>query len=593
MTVASSDTSSHPTPAEVVKSIQRWFVGIGLFSALINILMLTGALYMLQVYDRVLASRSVSTLLVLSALALLAYGVQGLLDSVRMRMLINIGASYERMLGPAIFDAVSGLALNGFSSAKASQPVRDVERVRSFLSSLGPTAMLDMPFMPVFLAGCYILHPWLGNLALAGGLSIIALTVFAERASQRHSKQSLEVSQDRLSLLEGCRRNAEAIVAMGFRSTLRQRWEKANARALAGHVSVSGSMASTGAWAKSLRFVLQSAILGLGGYLAIHQEITAGSIIAASIMMSRALAPIEIAIGSWKNFVGARESHARLTKFLEVGDLGRGRTSLPAPTRSFTVEGLVIGYPGMDAPVVKGVSFQLPAGSALAIFGPSAAGKSSLARSLVGAWRPVAGNVRLDGAAIEHFPEDELGRHVGYLPQDVELLEGTIAENISRFDPNATSEEIVAAAMNAGAHQVIARLANGYDTRIGEGGVRLSGGQRQRIALARALFRDPFLVILDEPNSNLDGAGDVALNGAIASVRRRGGIVVVITHRIATVASVDHVAVMNDGHLEEFGLKDQIMPKLVKPTSPPAPRPAEIAAQPPSGQKALPAAAHG
>jgi ATP-binding cassette, subfamily C, bacterial PrsD len=587
VTVASSDTQKQPTPAEVVKSVSRWFFGIGIFSAVVNILMLTGALYMLQIYDRVLSSRSVPTLLALSGLALLAFAVQGLLDAVRMRMLVHIGASYEKLLAPSIFNAVNGLALGGFTSAQAAQPVRDVERVRSFLSSLGPTAILDMPFMPLFLAGCYILHPWLGYLAFGGGVSIILLTVVAERISQNHAKKSLGLAQDQNTLLEASRRNAEAIVAMGFRSALRKRWQDSNTTALAGHVTVSGRTATAGAWAKALRFVLQSAILGLGGYLAIEQQVSPGGIIAASIMMSRALAPIEIAIGSWRNFVAARESHARLSKLLTAGNLGRGQTSLPAPRNGLSVENLIIGYPGADAPVVKGVSFALPAGSALAIFGPSAAGKSSLARALVAVWRPLGGSVRLDGAAIEQFPEDEVGRHIGYLPQDVELLDGTIAENIARFDPTATAKEVVIAAMKAGAHDLILRLPSGYDTRIGEGAMRLSGGQRQRVALARALFRDPFFVVLDEPNSNLDSHGDVALNGAIASVRERGGVVIIITHRIATMASVDHVALMNEGRFEEFGTRDQIMPKLVRPSGRAPVRPAEPSAEPVAGQARL------
>jgi ATP-binding cassette, subfamily C, bacterial PrsD len=580
----SNSAAKVPEPTRVVRSLARWFMGIGLFSTVVNILMLTGAIYMLQLYDRVLASRSVPTLVVLSALALLAFAVQGLLDSVRMRMLVHIGASYEKLLAPAIFNAVNGLALGGFTSAQAGQPARDVERVRTFLSSLGPTAILDMPFMPLFLAGCYLLHPWLGYMAAAGGVLIIVLTVAAEKISQGHAKQALAVSQDRNTMLEASRRNAEALVAMGFRGALRNRWQSISESALSGHVTISGKAAAASAWAKSLRLVLQSAMLGLGGYLAIEQQVSAGAIIAASIMMSRALAPIEIAIANWRNFVAARESHGRLCKLLAAGDLGRGKMSLPAPTRMLSVENLIIGYPGVPHPVVKGVSFSLPAGSALAIFGPSAAGKSSLARSLVAVWRPLGGHVRLDGAAIEQFPEDEVGRHVGYLPQDVELLDGTIGENIARFDPSARPEEIVDAARKAGAHELILRLQSGYDTRIGEGGARLSGGQRQRIALARALFRDPFFVVLDEPNSNLDGSGDVALNGAIASVRARGGVVVIITHRMATMAAVDHVAIMNEGRFEEFGPKDQIMPKLVRPSARAPSKSNQATSEAPNGQ---------
>jgi ATP-binding cassette subfamily C protein len=308
-------------------------------------------------------------------------------------------------------------------------------------------------------------------------------------------------------------------------------------------------------------------MLGLGGYLAIQNELSPGAIIAASIMMSRALAPIEIAIGHWRNFVGARESHRRLKKFLAAGRARRGATALPAPKKLLAVENIVVAVPGSDKPIIRGISFQLSAGSALAIFGRSAAGKSTLVRSLVGVWPLAGGQVRLDGATLDQYPEEQIGSLVGYLPQDVELLEGTVAENIARFDPKATDSEIVDAAMKAGAHDMILRLSKGYDTLIGEGGTRLSGGQRQRVALARALFRDPFLVVLDEPNSNLDGTGDQALNEAINSVRRRGGVVVVVSHRTATIAVVDHVAVLSDGRFEEYGTRDQIMPKLIRSSS--------------------------
>lgn len=551
-------------PASAAQGVYRWFWGVGLFSAAVNILMLTGAIYMLQVYDRVLVSRSVSTLVALSLLAFLAFAVQGWLDSIRSRMLVEIGAAYEDALSPAVFNTVSALALSGKNSAQAAQPIRDVEKVRMFLSGLGPTALFDLPFMPLFFGACFLLHPLLGAMALGGGVVIILMTVLAEFMSRKATAAGHSLGQERSSVLEAGRRNVEALVAMGFRGAVRDRWLKISADALSSHAESSSRTASLGAFAKTFRLVLQSAMLGLGGYLALNQQITAGAIIAASIMMSRALAPIEIAIGHWKNFVAARESHGRLQKLLTVGDLGRGKTRLPAPQRSLTVERLVVAPPGEQAAIIKGIGFRIEAGSALAIFGPSASGKSTLARALVGVWQAASGNVRLDGAAIEHFPEDQLGSHIGYLPQDVELLEGTVAENIARFHPDATPEEVVAAAVKSGAHEVINRLPNGYDTRIGESGSGLSGGQRQRIALARALFRDPFLVVLDEPNSNLDGNGDQALNDAIASVRSRGGIVIVITHRTATISAVDQIAILNDGRLEEFGPREEVLPKLMR-----------------------------
>lgn len=561
-------TSRDAILADALKRVRGWFWSIGCFSTAINLLMLTGSLYMLQMYDRVLAAKSVPTLLALSGLALIAYTVQGWLESIRTRMLVHIGADYEAALSPAVYDAVSGLALKGVSSAEAAQPMRDLERIRVFLSGLGPTALLDMPFMPLFLAGCFILHPALGLLALGGGAAIIGLTLLVDLLSRRYAKSATLASQERAALLEASCRNAEAMTAMGFRRAMRHRWLAINDRAQNESAALSGLTAGVGAWAKILRLTLQSAMLGLGGYLAIHQEVSAGVIIAASIMMSRALAPIELAIGHWKPFVAARESHFRLGKLLKAGDVGRGTVSLPRPSQHLFVERLSVLAPDTGRPIIQAVDFALPAGSAMAVFGPSASGKSTLARALVGVWGPHAGHVRLDGAALEQYPEDDIGTLVGYLPQDVELFDGTVAENIARFDPAAKSSEVVDAAIKAGAHEMIVNLPNGYETRIGEAGTRLSGGQRQRIALARALFRDPFLVVLDEPNSNLDGSGDQALNEAIFSVRNRGGIVVVVTHRTATLNAVDHIALLRDGRLQEFGSKQDMMPRLFKPQAP-------------------------
>ncbi len=354
-------TSVGSDAERALDSVKRWFIAIGLFSALINILMLTGALYMLQIYDRVLSSRSIPTLVALSLLALLAYAVQGYLESVRSRMLVNIGAAYEVALAPAVFNAVSALSLSGFDSAQAIQPTRDVERVRGFLSGLGPTAILDMPFMPVFLAACFILHPWLGWLAVGGSILIVLLTVVAEYITRSETKTAMTLSHERTVMLEASRRNSEAIIAMGFRGAMRNRWLAANAAALAPGAKSSSRTAALGAFAKTFRFILQSAVLGLGAYLATKQEVSPGAIIAASIMMSRALAPIEIAIGHWRNFSAARESHARLKKMLAVGDLGRGKTSLPAPRKTVIVENLIVIPPGADKPIVKGVSFELPA----------------------------------------------------------------------------------------------------------------------------------------------------------------------------------------------------------------------------------------
>lgn len=559
----SRETRAPSEAASPVHSLGRWFWAIGLFSAGINILMLTGALYMLQLYDRVLLSRSIDTLLALTLLAAIAYAVQGLLESVRGRMLVHLGGAYEQALAPVAFTAASILSLRGGSTAKASQPTRDLERVRTFLSGGGPLAVLDMPFMPLFMAGCFLLHPLLGWLAVAGGAIIVLLTLVMEFIARHGSKDLMSLQQQRTSLLEASCRNSEAMFAMGFRSAMRDRWNKISDVALDQSVSITSQHAAVRSWAKVLRLGLQSAMIGLGGYLAIHEQVSSGAIVAGSIMLSRALAPIELAIGHWRAFVAARESHSRLKSLATISDAERCKTSLPVPRSEITVNNLVVCAPGGDRKIVKGVSFTLKAGSALALFGPSAAGKSTLARALVGVWQPLLGEVRIDGATIQQYPEADISRFMGYLPQDVELFDGTVGENIARFDPTASHEEIVSAAIKAGAHDLILRLEGGYDTRIGESGTRLSGGQRQRIALARALFRDPFLVVLDEPNSNLDGNGDQALNAAVVSVRERNGIAIIITHRTATIRAVDHIAVLNDGCFEDFGRTEDVLPKLV------------------------------
>ncbi|MEO0672646.1 MAG: type I secretion system permease/ATPase [Pseudomonadota bacterium] len=562
MTAPVSPTDKQSPAKAAFSSIKPWFTSIAVFSAVINILMLTGAIYMLQLYDRVLVSKSIATLLGLSALALAAFAFQGFLNAVRSRMLVRVGARFDEQLSPHVFDLVSRRSLT--NQAGGDRPYRDLERVRSFVSGAGPTAIFDMPFMPIFLIGCFILHPYLGLLAVGGGVVIIAMTLLTDRFSRRISGATAGVAAARHSLTESARRNAEAMVAMGFGKTMRDRWLKLKEMDGAGTVRQGEMSGNMGAVVKTFRQVLQSAVLGLGAYLAIFGMISPGAIIAASIMTSRALAPIETAIAHWKSFVDARESFDRLKDDFEDYADPADRTELPAPANDLQAAHLVVIPPGQALPAVKGVSLKVEKGSALAIFGQSGAGKSTLARAMVGLWPIEFGMIRIDGQSVSHYSPDTLGGNVGYLPQDVELFDGTVAENIARFDPAATSKDVVDAAMMAGAHDVILGLQNSYDTKIGEGGVRLSGGQRQRVALARALYGNPFLVVLDEPNSNLDGEGEAALNRAIDAVRKRGGVVVVITHRASVLPVVDQVAVMQNGRFEKYGAKDEIMPKVIK-----------------------------
>jgi ATP-binding cassette subfamily C protein len=548
-----------------LRSCRAAFTWVGVFSGVINILMLTSSIYMLQVYDRVLASRSVSTLIGLSLIALAAFLLQGALDSLRGRMLSRIGARFDELLCGRVYELITVLPLKGPRSIGGPQPVRDLDQVRGFLSSLGPTALFDMPFMPLFFLGCFLIHSLLGWLAIAGGAVIVGLTLLTEARSRLPSKYLTQSTTERHALVEVSRRNAEVVRALGMRGTLAARFKDVNAHHVMHGLRASDATGGIGAMAKVFRMILQSAGLGLGAYLVIRGELSGGGMIASSILMSRALAPIEIAVANWRGFISAREGYARLQQSLALlGPAQRERLSLPAPARVLVTQNVMVGAPGTEQPIVLDASFQVTAGQGLGVIGPSASGKSTLARALVGVWPTLRGEVRLDGATLDQWDADALGLHVGYLPQDVELFEGTVAENIARFRRDASSETIVAAARAAGAHDMILQLPAGYDTRIGENGATLSGGQRQRIALARALFGDPFLVVLDEPNASLDGAGDEALNSAILGVRERGGIVIVITHRPSALANVDLMAVMEAGRIKAFGPRAEVMKSVMQ-----------------------------
>jgi ATP-binding cassette subfamily C protein len=539
---------------------------VGLFSSAINLLMLTGSVYMLQVYDRVLVSRSVETLLVLSLIALCAFALQGALDVLRARMLGRVSARIDEELAPAAFQAATLLPLRGASAAEALQPVRDADQLRNFLGGNGPAVLFDMPFMPIFVAGCFLLHPALGWLAVGGAVVIVGLTALTELFVRRRAGDANALGLKRQVFADAARRHAEAIGAMGMGGALTQRWRGLSDAARSAAVSASDRQADLGGTARIFRMILQSAILGLGAYLAIRQEISGGAMIAASIMASRALAPIETAIANWRGFVAAREAYRRLNLSLRE-PVAVASVDLPAPGKSLELEAASIVAPGRAEPILTEASLRLVAGSGLAIIGPSGSGKSSLARALVGLWPLGKGEVRLDGAALSQWGSERLGPHVGYLPQDLALPDGTIAETIARFDPNGTSDAVIRAAQAAGAHEMIVSLPDGYGTRIGDGGAFLSGGQRQRLGLARALYGNPFLVVLDEPNSNLDGEGDEALTRAIAGVRQRGGIAIVVTHRPSTLTSVDQVALVMDGTIKLIGPRDDVLRQLAQPTA--------------------------
>lgn len=557
--------------SELTRTFSPIIAGVAIFSGIINVLALSGSIYMLQIYDRILPSQSVPTLVGLTILLTGLYLISGALDIVRSRIMVRVGNRIDAALSPQVFRAVQLMPLRTPASA-GIQPMRDLDAIRSFMSGLGLPAMLDLPWMPIYLIFVYLLHPMLALLAVIGALLLVFLTLLADFRSSGPMKAAASVGAERFSLAESVRRNAEAIQAMGMSIPLGRRYDALNKDYLGHHLDAADSAGSIGNITKVMRMLLQSAVLGLGAYYVIQDQLSPGAIIAASIAVSRALSPIETAIAHWKGFVSARQAANRLNELLaQTTELDQSVLDLPRPQRRLDAENLIIAGPGRTEPIVRNVSFSLEASDGLGIVGPSGSGKSTLGRALVGVWRCLNpnGSVRLDGAALDQWHIGQLGRNIGYMPQDVELFAGTVAENIARFDPDATSEAIVAAAQASGSHELIVRLPDGYQTRVGEGGRALSGGERQRVALARALYGDPFLVVLDEPNSNLDSAGDAALNEALISVRRRKGIAIVIAHRPTALAAVNKVLVMANGMMRDFGPKDEVLRRVLQTVSTP------------------------
>ncbi len=548
-----------------LRASARRLGGVAVFSGAVNLLTLSGSIYMLQVYDRVIPSRSVGTLVGLSLIILVAYMLQGYLDALRMRMLSRIGALFDASLQEPIHLALATLPLKGARPIVTQQPLRDLDQIRAFLSGMGPTAFLDMPWIPIFLVALFIFHPAIGAAATLGATSIVAMTLITERQTQGPAKMAMERSAQRQLLADATRHNAEVVRALGMTRRFTARWSAANERFLQENIRAMDIQANMGAGAKVLRYTLQSAILGIGAYLVVIEQASGGVMIASSIMMGRALAPIEVALGTWKQLVAARQGVVRLREILKASaPPADSHVQLPRPRDELTVEDLLVHAPGSGRPIVLGASFSLKAGMGMALVGPSASGKSTLAKALVGLWPAEKGVVRLDGASLDQWAHDDLGRHLGYLPQDVALFDGTVAENIARFDENATSEAVIEAAAVAGAHEMILRLPQGYSTRIGEGGASLSAGQRQRVGLARAIYGDPFLVVLDEPNANLDAAGEAALTGAINALRARSCIVVVISHRPNALAALDTAMVLVEGRIRAFGPRDAVFSSIAQ-----------------------------
>lgn len=559
--------------ADTWSSGLRWFkTTLGylfVVSGIINLLALTGAFYMLQIYDRALTSRSIETLVVISALAVGLYLFQGVLDVTRSQILVRLGARADQGLAPLAHAVAVDMPRYGYGPTEANDRIRDVDTLRQFISGQGPVALLDMPWMPIYLAFIYMLHPWLAGMVVAGALILFALTLITEVASRRSSGKIQRAALARSALAESDVRNVEILRAMGMLGTATKRYKIANDEHIRLQMNSSDMAGTFGGFSKIIRMVLQSAVLGLGAYFTILGELSAGAIIAASVASARALAPMDMVIGQWKGFVAARRSYRRLKETIASGIKTPLRVELPPPSNSLKVERVTVAAPGTGTVVLSDVGFELASGHAVGLIGPSGSGKSSLARSITGVWPLVRGSVRLDDADVCQWDSDVLGRHVGYLPQEVSLMDGTVAENISRFDPDADSMEIIAAAQSAGVHELVLRLPLGYETPLGASGTALSAGQRQRLGLARALYRRPFLVVLDEPNSNLDSEGDAALSAAITKLRELGSIVVVIAHRPSALKAVDYVGLMQGGKLVNFGLKEEV---LAKETLPPKPR---------------------
>lgn len=545
--------------AEAYGKFRSVFGATVLFSFFSNILMFIGPLYMLQVYDRVLASRNELTLVMISAIAIALLVTYGLLEFIRSKLLVRAGLQFDDMLANPAFNRVIRHQLAN-PNAGAHATLQDVDRVREFMTGQGILAFFDAPWVPLFLALCFAFHPWLGLVATVGAVLIFILALANEFATRKLLQEAGSASQGATHFVTTTVQNAEVIRALGMEKQLTKRWSNQHDEVLGKQAKASGRAGGIMASTKFVRMSLQIAILGTGAYLAIQQQISPGIMIAASIVMGRALAPVEQAVGQWKQFVGARSAHKRLTQvFAALGD-EEERMELPTPKGNLVVQSLVATAPaakpgasGSKPAILKGVSFSINQGEVLAVIGPSGSGKSTLVRHLVGAMQPASGAVRMDGTELHHWDPDQLGRQMGYMPQDVKLFRGSVAENIARFVENAEDNEIVAAAQLSGAHEMIQTLGEGYDSDVGDGGQSLSGGQRQRVGLARAVFRNPSLIVLDEPNSNLDAHGEQALAACIQEMKKRGKTVVLVTHKANLLALTDKTLMLVGGQVEKFG----------------------------------------
>ena len=566
MSISSSQTANTGPLESAFATIRSGLLGVAALSLVINMLMLTGPLFMLQVYDRVLSSGSVPTLVVISMLAILLYSFYGLLEILRSRILSRLGQRVDAQLSDLVFRFSNILPLKLGQKNASIRPASDLDAIRRFFSGPGPSAICDIPWLPFYLGIVFMFHPLLGTFGLLGATVICILIGLNEYFSKGLVAEATRQSSKRSQQLENGRQNAETIAAMGLQSALSQKWEDGNSEYLAANNDVADTSSLFATLIKTFRFILQSGVLALGAWLALQHEVSPGVMIAASIMVSRALAPVEQAVGQWRNFIAFRQASKRLKEGLApvLADRDSG-LALPLPENKLTVDDLACGPFGETTPYLTNVSFDLEAGDGLGVIGISGSGKSTLARALVGSVPSLSGDIRLDGIELAQWDLQSRGKIVGYLPQNVQLFDGTIAENISRFESDAELADIVEAAQCADVHELITSLPEGYKTVIGKEGRSLSAGQLQRVALARALYGKPFLIVLDEPNSNLDSEGESALTNAIRTMRSNGSIIVVIAHRPSAISATDKILCLKDGTMTAFGDKDDVLKRVLAP----------------------------
>jgi PrtD family type I secretion system ABC transporter len=566
--VAQPDPAQNPRPGQseiraAILASKPAFIGIGLFSLVINVLMLAGPLFMLQVYDRVMTSGSIPTLVALSVLTALLYGMIGLFELIRTRVIARVGVEIDQRLSSRILKA--SLRRSLLKQGASVTALRELDNVRQFVSGPAPMVFFDAPWTPIYLLVIFCVHWALGVAAAIGAVLILVLALMSERTSRQPLSESNMAATVSLDMADSAQRNVEALAAMGMVEAFRKRWQKANGEALAWQIMASDKLGSTASLSKAVRLLLQSMMLAIGAALAINGLISAGSIIAGTIIFGRALAPVEQAVGQWRSFVKARESFGRLEQLLRDEPEPPAKTALPAPKGYLEISQLRVAAPDTKRLILANLNFVVTPGQLLAVIGPSASGKSTLARTLVGIWPPFSGTIRIDGAQLGQWSQEDLGQYIGYLPQDVELFAGTVRDNICRFRDGASDAAVIEAAMMAHAHEMILALPKGYDTQLGSFGTYLSAGQRQRIGLARALFGHPALVVLDEPNANLDRLGDEALTSALAGMKKRGQAVIMISHRVQAIGLADTLLYLDRGVQRAFGPRAEVMKLFQQP----------------------------